>query len=100
MQHSFRFLARNWLALAFALAGTISRCTFRYFETRWQILIFLALALAFEALAFAMGRKPSWLRLGRNATAATIAILAAKWLLEIVIPLAARLGRMALRNLG
>jgi len=73
--------------LLFALCGAIGRLTFQMVETRYQILTFLLLALAFEAIVARRQASPAIWRVMANATAACGAIVAAKWYLEGVSPL-------------
>lgn len=93
------FISRHRLAIAFALAGVMTRFTYRYFESRWQILIFIALAAAFEIVQIIRGHSPSWPRLVTNSLAAAISILAVKFITEYVYANVLRLMLVIWRSL-
>ena len=65
---------------AFLIAGAVTRLLLRTVESRVQIVVFCAVALAFE-LALS-GRAPRWRRFLLNAAAASVGIVGAKFALE------------------
>lgn len=79
-----RFLAS---AIAFAMAGAASRWILQYIETRWQILVFILIAVMIECIDDEHSAGFAWSRFLVHAFASTSAIVAMKWHLEGVSPL-------------
>jgi len=76
-RHAFR------VAILFMAAGLLSRFTFRLFQTRWQILIFWALIVAYQLiLRPALGRRVSLASMALDLLAVTAAIVAMKVAIE------------------
>ena len=70
-------------ALVFAAAGALSRFTFRLFETRWEIVIFSAVALAYQFVARpAFGRRVSPLSAALDVGCVVVAVVATKVAIE------------------
>ena len=70
-------------AILFAAAGALSRFTFRYFETRWQIVIFVTSAVAYQFVARpAVGKRISPLSAVLDVVCITAAIVATKLAIE------------------
>ena len=70
-------------AILLAAAGILSRLTFRHFETRWQILIFWAVAAGYQlVLRPVMGRRVSAASLALDIGCVTLAIVATKVAIE------------------
>lgn len=70
-------------ATAFLVTAGVTRSLFQHsIDTRYQILAFWVLAVAFEGLASASGRQFEALRLLLNGGAATVAIIAVRISLE------------------
>jgi uncharacterized membrane protein YoaK (UPF0700 family) len=75
-------------ALCFAVAAMMVRFIIRDVESRFQILFFWLLALVFELVVESRLRVwPIKSRFFLNGIAATLAIVAAKWLIEGLPPL-------------
>lgn len=70
-------------AMLLAIASILSRLTFRHFETRWQILIFWGIVLAYQlALRPAFGRRISLPSTALDLLVVTVAIIAVKLAIE------------------
>lgn len=71
------------IALLFMGAGLLSRFAFQKFETRWQIVIFCALAALYQlVLRPAFGRQVSLASMGLDLIAVAAAIVAMKVAIE------------------
>ncbi|MGI4733241.1 MAG: hypothetical protein ACRYFW_16070 [Janthinobacterium lividum] len=71
------------LAALFAAAGALSRFSFRTFETRWQILIFWAVVVAYQfGVRPLMGRRVSPRSAVLDAVTVAVAIVVVKVAIE------------------
>jgi predicted cobalt transporter CbtA len=70
-------------AILLAGASVLSRLTFRHFETRWQILIFWGIVIAYQlALRPAFGRRISLPSTALDLLVVTVAIIGVKVAIE------------------
>lgn len=70
-------------AILFAAAGALNRFTFRYFETRWEIVIFSGAALVYQFVARpAFGKRVSPVSASLDIACITAAIVATKVAIE------------------
>lgn len=83
-----RILSSILWALTFAAAGGAARYASRYLiETRYIIALFCLLAIVLEfVIRPAMGARRDFAALLLNCTAATVAIVAVKWIMEGIHP--------------
>ena len=78
-------LTRHAIRVAglFAAAGALSRFTFRYVETRWEIVIFSGAAIAYQFVVRpALGKTRSLASAALDVGCITIAIVATKVAVE------------------
>lgn len=69
-------------ALILAGAGALSRFLFRHFETRWQIVIFWGVVLAYHGIRRAMGLRFSPASLALDIMCVAVAVTAMKVAIE------------------
>ncbi|QIG53203.1 hypothetical protein G6N82_02680 [Altererythrobacter sp. BO-6] len=88
-----RIFSLSFWAVAFGAAGMITRYLTQYqIETRYLVLLFVALAIALEFVRRPLpGLRVDTARLVVNCTASAAAIIAMKWMLE---GLPGRIGRL------
>lgn len=84
MAESGRILSLSLWAVAFGAAGMSTRYLTQYqIETRYLVLLFLALAIALEWVRRPLpGRRVDTTRLTLNCAVSAAAIIAMKWMLE------------------